>query len=104
MKTIQVQLDQRSYSIQVEPGLINNIPEILSNHNHGQKWIIISQYRLMEFFGFDLQLNLKNAGFDCDFITVPVGSNKSPGSIVLLQLVNVNTAIIITRFFIYFSC
>jgi 3-dehydroquinate synthase len=27
----------------------------------------------MEFFGFDLQLNLKNAGFDCDFITVPVG-------------------------------
>ena len=73
MKTIQVKLGGRSYPIHVETGLVNKIPSILSDQNHGQRWIIISQYNLMELLGFELQANLKNAGFNCDFITLPVG-------------------------------
>ena len=73
MKTIQVKLGERSYPIHVETGLVNKIPSILSDQNHGQRWIIISQYNLMELLGFELQANLKNAGFNCDFITLPVG-------------------------------
>ena len=73
MKTIQVQLGERSYPIYMESGLLNKIPSILSDQNDGQRWIIISQYNLMELLGFELQADLKNAGFICDFITLPVG-------------------------------
>jgi 3-dehydroquinate synthase len=46
---------------------------ILSDQNHGQKWVIISQYNLMELFGFDLMTELNESGFNCDYITLPVG-------------------------------
>ena len=73
MKTIQVQLGDRSYPINVKPGLTKDIPSILSDNNHGQKWVIISQHRLMELFGFDLMANLKDSEFDMEFITIPAG-------------------------------
>ncbi|HCI16793.1 MAG TPA: 3-dehydroquinate synthase, partial [Candidatus Marinimicrobia bacterium] len=73
MNTIQVNLEERSYPIHVESGLLNHVPSILSDNNEGQKWIVISQYRLMELFGFDLVNNLKASGFDCEFITLPIG-------------------------------
>ncbi|MBN4081231.1 3-dehydroquinate synthase [Caldithrix abyssi] len=73
MKTIQVNLGERSYLIQVESGLIKQIPSILSEGNHGQKWIIISQYNLMKLMGFELLADLKGAGFACHYITLPVG-------------------------------
>ena len=73
MKTIQVQLGTRSYPINVESGLLSKIPVILSDHNHGQKWIIISQYNLMELIGFKLMKDLEKSGFKCNYITLPVG-------------------------------
>ena len=73
MKTIQVQLGDRSYPINIKPGLTKDIPSILSDNNHGQKWVIISQHRLMELFGFDLMANLKDSEFDMEFITIPAG-------------------------------
>ena len=73
MKTIELKLGERSYNIHVESDLLKKIPEILTEQNHGQKWLIISQYNLMELFGFDLMMNLKEANFECDYITLPVG-------------------------------
>ena len=43
-----------------------DIPSILSGNNNGQKWVIISQNRIMELFGFDLMTNLKNSDFDVE--------------------------------------
>ena len=93
MKTIQVQLGDRSYPIHIMPGLMIDIPSILSGNNNGQKWVIISQHRLMELFGFDLMTNLKDNGFDVEFITVPVGeSAKSLNNFsrVISQMVKLN--------------
>lgn len=73
MKTIQVELGNRSYPIHVKSGLLSEIPTVLTDKNHGQKWVIISQHRLMELFGFDLMAQLKNDDFDIDYITLPVG-------------------------------
>lgn len=73
MKTIQVNLEERSYHIHVKSGLLKQIPSILSDKNHGQKWIIVSQYNLMELIGFELMSNLKEAGFKTNYITLPVG-------------------------------
>ena len=71
MKKININLDQRSYSIFVELNLINQISKILLGKNNGQKWIIISQDNLMELFGFQLFRNFKNEGFIIDYITIP---------------------------------
>ncbi|MBT3737869.1 MAG: 3-dehydroquinate synthase [Candidatus Marinimicrobia bacterium] len=73
MKSFQVNLGNRSYSIDIMPGMIKKYPLVLNEHNNGQKWIIISQHNLMEFFGFDFLKELKNNKFDIDFITLPNG-------------------------------
>ena len=73
MKSFQVNLGNRSYSIDIMPGMIKKCPLVLNEHNNGQKWIIISQHNLMEFFGFDFLKELKNNKFDIDFITLPNG-------------------------------
>ena len=73
MKSVQVNLGSRSYPIHVKSGLLKQTASILSDHNHGQKWVIISQYNLMDLFGFDLMTVLNESGFNCDFITLPVG-------------------------------
>ena len=73
MKTIEVHLGERSYSIHVESNLLLKIPFLLSEKNIGQKWIIISQQRLMELFGFELMTLLKENEFNVDFITLPMG-------------------------------
>ena len=73
MKSVQVNLGSRSYPIHVKSGLLKQTASILSDQNHGQKWVIISQYNLMELFGFDLMTELNESGFNCDYITLPVG-------------------------------
>lgn len=73
MKSVQVNLGSRSYPIHVKSGLLKQTASILSDQNHGQKWVIISQYNLMELFGFDLMTELNESGFNCDYITLPIG-------------------------------
>ena len=93
MKTIQVQLGDRSYPIHIKPGLTIDIPSILSGKNNGQKWVIITQHRIMELFGFDLITNLKDNGFDVEYITVPMGeASKSLNdfSSLISQMIELN--------------
>jgi|TARA_B110001454_G_scaffold178624_1_gene171519 3-dehydroquinate synthase len=73
MKKITVNLKRNSYPIYINPGLIKNLQDYLSDYNHGQKWIIISQHNLMELFGYQIEKNLNNSGFDCQHITLPKG-------------------------------
>ena len=93
MKTVKVQLGDRSYPIHIKPGLTIDIPSILSDNNNGQKWVIISQHRIMELFGFDLMTNLKDNGFDVEYITVPMGeASKSLNdfSSLISQMIELN--------------
>ena len=73
MKKYTVNLKQRSYDINIKPGIIDDLPSILSEFNKGQKWIILSQYKLMELFGFKLEKKLLSSGYDCVHITLPIG-------------------------------
>ena len=75
MSEIKVNLKQNSYSIFIEKGIINQIPIMLKDKINGQKWIIISQYNLMEIFGFKLLSEFNNEGFDVDFITTVNSEN-----------------------------
>ncbi len=73
MKSFQVNLGDRSYSIDIKSGLIKEDSLLLAKYNHGQKWIIITQHNLMELFGYNFLKKLENNGFDVDFITIPKG-------------------------------
>ena len=73
MKKIIVNLKTRSYPIYIEPGLIKDLSDYLSEYNHGQKWVIISQQNLMGIIGYEFEKNLNNSGFDCRHITLPTG-------------------------------
>ena len=73
MKKYTVNLKHRSYDINIKPGIINDLPNILSKYNNNQSWIILSQHRLMELFGYDLEKKLNNSNFDCSNVTLPNG-------------------------------
>ena len=73
MKKYTVNLKHRSYDINIKPGIINDLPNILSKYNNNQSWIILSQHRLMELFGYDLEKKLNNSNFDCSHVTLPNG-------------------------------
>ena len=73
MKTTQVKLGDRSYPINFNSNLLKDIHLFLKDKDQGQKWIIISQYRLMELYGFDLLKKLKQHDFNIDYITLPIG-------------------------------
>ncbi len=73
MNTINVNLGDRSYPIHIEQGLLEKIPAILSDYNHGQKWVIITQDRLMELFGNQIKEKLCNNNFECIAINIPTG-------------------------------
>ncbi len=73
MKKYTVNLKHRSYDINIKPGIINDLPNILSKYNNNQSWIILSQHRLMELFGYDLEKKLNDSNFDCSNVTLPNG-------------------------------
>jgi len=73
MTRIQIKLGGRSHHILIKNGLLQDIPAILKPENKGQKWLIISHYKLMELFGFSLKDELEKSGFNCEYITLPMG-------------------------------
>lgn len=73
MKKIKVALKDRSYDISIESGLLNKIPKILKVFNRGQKWVLITQEKLMSLYGIDLVQNLVLINFDISTIILPNG-------------------------------
>ena len=65
MKKYTVKLKQRSYDINIKPGIIKELPLLLSEYNENQKWVIVSQHKIMELFGYELEEKLKKNDFIC---------------------------------------
>ena len=68
MQTISVPLQNRSYPIWIEHGLINKLPELLKPLNQDQKWVLFSQEEIFNHYGETFVNNLKNAGFKVESI------------------------------------
>ena len=73
MKTISVPLQNRSYPIWIEKGLLTNLPELLKPMNQGQKWVIFSQNEIINLYGNSLCKGLKSAGFQVELVVLPDG-------------------------------
>lgn len=73
-----VDLDERSYPIIIEKGLINNIHEKISKIYKGKKIFILTDDNVNMFYGNILIDNLKSAGYDVKLMELPHGeSSKS---------------------------
>ena len=73
MQTISVPLQNRSYPIWIEKGLLTKLPELLKPMNQGQKWVIFSQNEIISLYGNSLYKGLKSAGFQVELVVLPDG-------------------------------
>ena len=73
MQTISVPLQNRSYPIWIEKGLLTKLPELLKPMNQGQKWVIFSQNEINSLYGNSLCKGLKSAGFQVELVVLPDG-------------------------------
>ena len=73
MQTISVPLQNRSYPIWIEKGLLTKLPELLKPMNQGQKWVIFSQNKIISLYGNLLYKGLKSAGFQVELVVLPDG-------------------------------
>jgi len=73
MQTISVPLQNRSYPIWIEKGLLTKLPELLKPMNQGQKWVIFSQNEIISLYGNSLYKGLKSAGFQVELVVFPNG-------------------------------
>ena len=73
MQTISVPLQNRSYPIWIEKGLLTKLPELLKPMNQGQKWVIFSQNEIISLYGNSLCKGLKSAGFQVELVVLPNG-------------------------------
>ena len=90
MKTIKVNLRERSYPIYIGDDLYKEIDHIPIFKNIGQKWVIISHHIIMEIIGNKIGSLLRSSGFDCENIIVPEGDaakNTVEYSKIISQLV-----------------
>ena len=93
MKTIQMKLGQRSYSIIIENDLIKSLGDYLKNKNTNQKWVIISQNAIMNHYGNDLFSQLEESGFDINKISIDDGEGSKDLNIytqIISQLLEFN--------------
>jgi len=73
MQTISVPLQNRSYPIWIEKGLLIKLPELLKPMNQGQKWVIFSQNEIISLYGNSLYKGLKSTGFQVELVVFPDG-------------------------------
>ena len=93
MKTIQMKLGQRSYSIIIENDLIQSLGDYLKNKNTNQKWVIISQNAIMNHYGNYLFSQLEESGFDINKISIDDGEGSKDLNIytqIISQLLEFN--------------
>ena len=93
MQTISVPLNNRSYPIWIEKGLLTKLPELLKPMNQGQKWVIFSQNEIINLYGNSLYKGLRSAGFQVELVVLSNGEkakslNKLEG--IFSQLIGID--------------
>ena len=75
MQSINVNLQERSYSIQIQNDLGLKLHEILGSKNSGQQWIIFSQNPIFEIYGEAIESVLREHGFNVEHILLENSEN-----------------------------
>jgi len=75
MQSINVNLQDRSYSIKIQNNLGLRLHEILGPINNGQQWIIFSQHLIFEIYGGALESMLREHNFNVKHILLENSEN-----------------------------
>ena len=68
MQKINVPLNEKPYTICIDNGLLNSIPNLLTPYNKGQIWILFTQNNLIQKFGNKIIDDLVKAKFNIQLI------------------------------------
>ena len=75
MKTININLPDKSYNIRIENNLRMKLHEILGSLNIGQQWIIFSQKPIFEVYGSEIEAILQEHDFKVNHIMLENSEN-----------------------------
>lgn len=73
MRTIDVSLGSRSYQIKIGTGLLGRLGSECAALGLGRRCVIISDRNVAPRFGAAARQALRQAGFECELLTVPAG-------------------------------
>jgi 3-dehydroquinate synthase len=73
VRSVEVPLGQRSYQIQIAPGLIRDLGPACSKLGHGKRCAVITDSNVAPKYGRAVRASLTGAGFESVLITVPAG-------------------------------
>lgn len=76
MKTVNVDLGERSYPIYVQSGLLNHLHSSLKSHDVDQRIFIITDENVHKLYGDKVLNQLNRAGFEVQLLTVPAGEKS----------------------------
>lgn len=73
MKTVTVDLGERSYPIYVEDGCLTNIGEFLAKHYSGKRTALITDSIVKNYYASPVEKSLKDSGFEVTLVEMPPG-------------------------------
>jgi len=76
MKTVMVDLGDRSYPIHIGYDLLPRLGEYLREHSLGSEIFVISDDNVARLYQDRISVALKNAGLDAPFFTIPAGERS----------------------------
>ncbi len=82
MKTLKVDLKERSYPIYIESGCLDRIGEFLSKHYKGERAAVITDSIVKNYYSAVVEKSIKDKGFDVELIEMPPGEKFKTLSVV----------------------
>ncbi|MFC1558417.1 3-dehydroquinate synthase [candidate division KSB1 bacterium] len=73
MKTVTVDLGERSYPIYVEDGCLTNIGEYLAKHYSGKRAALITDSIVKNYYAAPVEKSLEDSGFEVTLVEMPPG-------------------------------
>jgi len=73
MKTLKVDLKERSYPIYIEEDSINRFGEFLEKHYNGRRIALITDSIVKNYYSAIVEKSIKDKGFDVSIIEIPPG-------------------------------
>ena len=76
MNTVQVNLDERRYSIHIEMNSLSQLSSLIAKNKFGNQLAIISDETVAKLYGQTVVDTLKSSGFTAELYRVPVGEDS----------------------------
>ncbi|MFC1562482.1 3-dehydroquinate synthase [candidate division KSB1 bacterium] len=82
MKTLIVDLKERSYPIYIESGCLNKFGDFLEKHYKGEKAAVITDSIVKNYYSAIVEKSIEDKGFDVEIIEMPPGEKFKTLSVV----------------------